>query len=160
MIDESQNFPLPTKDNLFHSSLIASAVFDLEKVLSFPKSPEYLIFYKRRLSASNLTINELDTKGCICNFCDETRSRRGSPEVSSSFTCTYKNWKAAATKKSICLQMVVQARIKTPSLHPCCCISFGTATISTKWVYDSLKVVTVKAKETLRIVRYQRRRML
>lgn len=71
------------KEESLISPLLASPVFDLEQVLTFPMSPESLVFYKRRLSAFNLTIYELGSGNCECNFWDETMSRRGSSEVSS-----------------------------------------------------------------------------
>lgn len=47
---------------------------------------EALVFYKRRLTGFNLTIYELSSRDCVCNFWDETVSRRGSSEVAS---CVY-----------------------------------------------------------------------
>lgn len=74
------------KEESSGSKLVASPVFDLEQVFSFPMSLESLVFYKRRLTAFNLTIYELASKDCYCNFWDETVSRRGSSEISS---CVY-----------------------------------------------------------------------
>lgn len=74
------------KKESVQSPLIASPVFDLEQVFTFPKSPESLVFYKRRLTAFNLTIYELGSRDCFCNFWDETMSRRGSSEIAS---CLY-----------------------------------------------------------------------
>lgn len=74
------------KKEAAESPLIASPVFDLEQVFSFPMSPESLVFYKRRLTGFNLTIYELGSRDCLCNFWDETISRRGSSEIAS---CVY-----------------------------------------------------------------------
>lgn len=75
------------KEESLESALIASPVFDLEQVFSFPMSLESLVFYKRRLTAFNLTIYELGSKECGCNYWDETMSRRGSSEIAS---CVFK----------------------------------------------------------------------
>lgn len=71
------------KQESVESQEVATAVFDLEQVFTFPISPESLVFYKRRLTAFNLTVYELGTRDCDCFFWNETQSRRGSSEIAS-----------------------------------------------------------------------------
>lgn len=56
------------KEEATKSSVVASLVFDLEQVFSFPMSQESLVFYKRRLSAFNFTIYDLASKDCDCFY--------------------------------------------------------------------------------------------
>ncbi|KAG4066740.1 hypothetical protein HA402_012807 [Bradysia odoriphaga] len=69
------------KKESIESQEVATPVFDLEQVFTFPMSPESLVFYKRRLTAFNLTVYELGSRDCDCFFWDETQSRRGSSEI-------------------------------------------------------------------------------
>ncbi len=74
------------KNKSKNSPLVASAVFDLEQVFTFPKSPESLVFYKRRLTAFNMTMYELASRDCDCFYWNETMSHRGSSEIA---TCVF-----------------------------------------------------------------------
>ncbi|KAG4079311.1 hypothetical protein HA402_008003 [Bradysia odoriphaga] len=74
------------KKESIESQEVATPVFDLEQVFTFPMSPESLVFYKRRLTAFNLTVYELGSRDCDCFFWDETQSRRGSSEIG---TCVF-----------------------------------------------------------------------
>lgn len=64
----------------------ASAVFDLQQVISLPKSKENAVYYKRRLSLYNFTIYNLATKDCHCFKWHEGLGQRGSSEIS---TCVH-----------------------------------------------------------------------
>ena len=60
--------------------------FDLQAVLSTPKSDASQIFYKRKLSVYNLCIFHLgDNKG-FCNFWDESQRNRSANEI---YACVY-----------------------------------------------------------------------
>ncbi|CAH2014687.1 unnamed protein product [Acanthoscelides obtectus] len=61
---------------------IASAVFDLQQIISLPRSNESGIFYSRRLSVFNFTIYNLGNKNCLCYLWNEINSKRGSNEIS------------------------------------------------------------------------------
>lgn len=65
----------------------ASAVFDLQQVISLPRSKGSAVFYKRRLSLYNFTIYDLGSKDCHCFIWHECLGQRGSSEIS---TCVYK----------------------------------------------------------------------
>ncbi|CAH1963598.1 unnamed protein product [Acanthoscelides obtectus] len=62
--------------------VIASAEFDLQQVISLPRSNESGIFYSRRLSVLNLTIYNLVNKNCLCYLWNEINSKRWSNEIS------------------------------------------------------------------------------
>nr|CAH7767959.1 unnamed protein product [Callosobruchus chinensis] len=66
-----------------YPNIIASAVFDLQQVITLPISNEAAIFYRKRLSVFNFTIYDIGNKECICFQWDETISKRGANEVSS-----------------------------------------------------------------------------
>lgn len=62
--------------------VIATAVFDLQQVISLPRSNESAIFYRRRLSVFNFTIYNLGNRNCFCYLWNEIISKRGSNEIS------------------------------------------------------------------------------
>lgn len=61
--------------------------FDLEAVLSTPKSNAGIIFYKRKLAVYNLTVYNLADSAVSCYIWDESHGRRGANEIS---TCIFK----------------------------------------------------------------------
>lgn len=61
-----------------------AAVFDLQQVIYLPKSNEGATFYKRRLACFNFTIYNLGNKDCHCYYWNESISKRGSSEISTS----------------------------------------------------------------------------
>lgn len=63
---------------------ILCASFDLQQVIYLPMSKESAIFYKRRLSIYNLTVYNIADRDCHCFTWDETQSKRGSSEISTS----------------------------------------------------------------------------
>ena len=103
--------------------------FDLQAVLSTPKSDAGQIFYKRKLSVYNLCIFHLgDNKG-FCNFWDESHGNRGANEIS---TCVYNHLMEYADidevrmmsdgcggqqKNAIFATMCVEAATKHPSIQ-------------------------------------------
>ena len=76
------------------------ASFDLEQVIYSPISNESKIFYKRRLSVYNLTVYDIGTKDCHCFTWNETQSRRGSSEISTSVYKTLKLYDEKGIKKA------------------------------------------------------------
>lgn len=58
--------------------------FDLQQVIYLPQCKESAIFYKRRLANYNFTIYDLNSKDCVCNLWNETISKRGANEMSTS----------------------------------------------------------------------------
>lgn len=72
--------------------------FDLQKILSTPKSTISSMYYLSKLCIWNFTIHELATKKGFCNIWNETVGRRGSNEIAS-FLYDYLLKKIAAGKK-------------------------------------------------------------
>lgn len=62
---------------------IHAATFDLEKVLTMPRSESSSFFYKRKVSLYNFTIYDLVTREGFCFVWDETIGKRGANEISS-----------------------------------------------------------------------------
>lgn len=75
------------KKESLNSKRTVSAVFDLQQVISLPRSFESAVFYKRRLAVFNLTVYDLASRDCVCYLWNETLSHRGSSEIS---TCVFK----------------------------------------------------------------------
>lgn len=58
--------------------------FDLQQVIHLPITKESSVFYKRRLGVFNLTFYNIGTKEVFCYTWDESQSKRGSSEISTS----------------------------------------------------------------------------
>jgi hypothetical protein len=60
------------------------ASYDLQKILSCPKSELATMFYKSKLSVYNFTIFDMGPKLGTCHLWDETQAKKSSSEVASS----------------------------------------------------------------------------
>ena len=69
-----------------NNSKVLSFNFDLQAVLSTPKSDAGQIFYKKKLSVYDLCIFHLSDNKGFCNFWDESQGNRGANKIS---TCVY-----------------------------------------------------------------------
>lgn len=67
-------------------SKLLLAAFDLQQVITLPKSNESAVFYKRRITVFNFTVYNIVSRDCTCFTWSETVSKRGSSEIAS---CVY-----------------------------------------------------------------------
>nr|CAI5861067.1 unnamed protein product [Callosobruchus analis] len=71
------------KESARSNPLQVSVVFDLQQVLSVPKSNVGVSYYKLKLSTYNFTMYNLLSKECQCFMWNECIARRGSSEIGS-----------------------------------------------------------------------------
>ena len=60
---------------------VATATFDLQKILLSPFGKTGSFYYSRRLINYNFTITELDNMSTYCYFWNESECRKGSCEI-------------------------------------------------------------------------------
>ena len=103
-----------SKKKAMEYASILCATFDLQQVMYLPMSRESSICYKRRLSNYNLAFYN------ISHFFlwDETQSKRGSSEISTSVHTALQFYDSKVIKKHISLPMVAVATTKILSLLP------------------------------------------
>lgn len=66
-----------------NNSSMCATTFDLEKVLTMPRSESATMYYKRKISLYNFTIYDLATQEGSCFVWDETIAKRGANEIAS-----------------------------------------------------------------------------
>lgn len=67
----------------FIDDKLCVACFDLQEILTTPKSFESVMFYKRKLNTFNLTVYDLGSSQGVCYIWNETIARRGASDISS-----------------------------------------------------------------------------
>ena len=88
------------KNEAMESETTVCASIDLQQAIYLPISNESKIFYRRRLSIYNLTVYDIGTKDCHCFTWDETQSKRGSSEISTSVYRALKLYDDKGIKKA------------------------------------------------------------
>lgn len=71
------------KERAKQTNTLCSAVFDLQQVLSVPKSEVGLAYYKLKLSAYNFTVFNLASKDAFCYMWYQCIGNRGASEIGS-----------------------------------------------------------------------------
>ena len=72
------------KEKALSNSNFCAATFDLQQVLSAPKSDVGLAYYKLKLATYNFTVFNLASKDCFCYMWHECIAKRGASEIGSS----------------------------------------------------------------------------
>ena len=78
------------KKEAWESENVLCASFDLQQVIYPPMSLESAMFNKRRLPSYNLTFYNIADRDCHCFTWDETKSKSGSSEISTTAHCALK----------------------------------------------------------------------
>lgn len=79
----ARNLKNSDKEKAKQSSAFCAAVFDLQQVLTTPKTEVGIAYYKQKLSTYNFTIYNLASRDACCYMWYECIGKRGSSEVGS-----------------------------------------------------------------------------
>ena len=126
-----------------------AACFDLQAVISLPKTNESQSYYRRKLSVYNETVYELNTKQGYCYTWYETVAKRGSNEV-----CTaLKLWLQEKDEHEHAKHVSLFAdgcpgQNKNSIIRPCCLISYETLNQSSMSISHFSSHTMDKAKVT------------